>query len=743
MTDETLVVCDKWEQIDPGTWVRLKEVRGSGANRVVAVVSDTWPESAERSALVSRVASELQRRNFDVRITSLPMIAIEAAKNSGSSKLNVSEWARNLFRERLPVASRSDGTGRVVPFNAAWPSDLLTYISSPPQASSAAVPPCLVLWGGSGRGKTVVLQQLGYLLQQMRSPIVPVHFSAALYETSSLAMAIEKLEAVLGRHAASQTVLCIDDFDAAIGADAQKLAKLLMRQRCRRVLVVNDYYARSFSGFRKRYEKRGGGGGAKSGGGGGGEDVALRFEPLEAKPLHIGALRVALEQVLGRGNPRAAQIASSSGGDMRAVHNALIVLHTEHSEIQLASSGSVAGVWSDDEGGSGMDLRASGSLHYSLFDCMRSPEPVAATRGYLRDAVQDGDVWAAAETLFVNAPLIARHTWNRLECDGQLATLDALADAADHVSEAAAIDVDGALSFHDPDSLVDLGAARTAARLAELAVTTTRLAGAQPRSFVPNMQLELSFPTRNVAKERVARAEQYEVIAELIGGGRVVRGSRYADNGAEDDFGGSGESGGEEREAKEPRNRGAGGNSGTLRGTDEAELCDAACNVWFGALRDGGERGESLLYTLLSQTRTTDPRLAAVALRAHQAGLDAAQFHFLCRHVLAMQVPRGRAVDIDATRPHFNRSTARERSSAAALAQRAGAGAGWQVVKAVEFVESFGSGALGSPTKRAPKKAAEAQKKNSAPEAPSEPKKKRTILEMYGSRSVLASSTKK
>lgn len=743
MTDELLVVCDEWEQIDSSTWVRLKELDGSGANRVVAVVSDTWPEGAERSALVNRVASELQRRNFDVRITSLPMIAIEAAKNSGSSKLNVSEWARNLFRERLPVASRSDGTGRVVPFNAAWPSDLLTYISSPPQASSAAVPPCLVLWGGSGRGKTVVLQQLNYLLQQMHSPIVPVHFSAALYETSSLAMAIEKLEAVLGRHAASQTVLCIDDFDAAIGADAQKLAKLLMRQRCRRVLVVNDYYARSFSGFRKRYEKRGG---AKSGGGGA-DDVALRFEPLEAKPLHIGALRVALEQVLGRGNPRAAQIASSSGGDMRAVHNALIVLHTEHSEIQLASSGSVAGVWSDDEGGSGMDLRASGSLHYSLFDCMRSPEPVAATRGYLRDAVQDGDVWAAAETLFVNAPLIARHTWNRLERDDQLATLDALADAADHVSEAAAIDVDGALSFHDPDSLVDLGAARTAARLAELAVTTTRLAGAQPRSFVPNMQLELSFPTRNIAKERVARAEQYEAIAELIGGGgRLVRGSRYADNGAEDDFGGSGgggESGGEEREAKEPRNRGAGGNSGTLRGTDEAELCDAACNVWFGALRDAGERGESLLYTLLSQTRVTDPRLAAVALRAHQAGLDAAQFHFLCRHVLAMQMPRGRAVDIDATRPHFNRSTARERSSAAALAQRAGAGAGWQVVKAAEFVESSGSGALGSPTKRAPKKAAEAQKKNSAPETPSETKKKRTILEMYGSRSVLAPNTKK
>jgi hypothetical protein len=696
------------------------DVGGAKKRVVVVVVSDTWPDTDGRSDALLRVMGVLSARGFDVRLACCDVVRIEWMQHVAAAtkkKPSGVEWARSLFPRRLPVASRADGTGVPVLFGESWPRALMQHILTAPQTSApplrggtkgsggsaggSSVPPCLVLWGGSGRGKSSFVQELG---QRLRAHHV-IQFSVAGYEAADIESAIERLEGEISRYDPARVVLCIDDFDCALGsgsADGTKLAALLARQQqCKRILIVGEYYSQSFATFRKRYER----GGRGTGGG-----VVLRFEPLAANPLHIATLANEIAAAVRSLTPeRAASIAVTSGGDMRAVHNALALERidvTDGPELHHSSDGGGRG-WREDEAGSGVDMRGSGALHYALYDCVRNDQPIAACRERLFGAVQANDVWAAAETLGANAPSMVRDSVNAKS----VATIDALADAAEFLSETAAIDAMGALSYHDASLVLDLGVARSAARLSSIV----------PRGFVPQLQLSLEFPSRVVKTQRGARIDGYERTASLI----LARAASAGVRGDEDDGGeGGGGGGGGEGGGGGGGGGGEGGGAGfaNTRGETSAEVCANYAAVLFGNLCDS-----PVLRELLMQKNTTDDRIKAIVQRAYRDGLDAAAFLVLCRHALEMQLPRSATVSAEDVNPHFNRGTAELRRG-----ERRRTETGWTAAKAVEFEDESTAGASASKSPRRGSGATAAKQVQ-----------KRTVLDMLGARSVISAAPKK
>jgi hypothetical protein len=467
----------------------------------------------------------------------------------------------------LDYGSYPDGSGKLVPLEKGWCSDVIDYVNS--VDDPALIVPCLVLWGGPGRGKTMLLE----LLSKQDNSGRHMHmFSCGSIEAEDWATAVQQLSDLVELSSAKKLVLCIDDFDALQPSERNKMAALLAKWTCRRILVTNNYYApenRMLKDAKPKKREKG-----KP------APPAKPFLPVQALGVHKETLVKYLCShfpALADNMVRAWELVEIAAGDARA---ALLSAQMDIGDVER-------------------DYASTRAIHLGLHECVQAPNPreECATRFGGRS-----DIESLSEVLRANAPRMVR-----ADAPG---VLDALVDAYECNSVAAMYDSATRESGYAGAD----GIATDKSIAFELGVScpASWLSGVVDRNKLPReRQLVMEFPARWVHGDAVEWGQQYKRVAH-----RVESVSRFGFESMAIQRGAQ-ESLGRLMRHYDTRN-------------DAAIRCDDYCAIIFGPLHDN----PPALLPLLAQKGETSALMKELVKRCAEYGLECDDFLFLCHHEL-------------------------------------------------------------------------------------------------------------
>lgn len=701
--------------IRPSTALQTSDLGG-----VYWVVRDAFADQSQVDDVVAHLQDAIGAR---VRVTSVRVLAKLATLLDGAAaengKVGGFDWSRFYPSTFLPPGSQCDGSGWVQRGDRAWKSKLDEYVSAPD--SFGAAPSCLVLWGRSGCGKTLALNDLEAVSgseavcrrRVMRFSCADTEWSGhsdkkeakACDEATDAEVWRERLARLLDREARERLLLCVDDFDVLQPVEKRMLIDALCELRCPRILVCDDFYARENSWLFGRDERK--------------------FRQLKANGVHAHALAAHLavafpnlgatlaqrvsahiyqynavtlvdSEILGA--QLAAQMATEPRDSFATSAEFAAHLATAFPDltqkmamhIAMESRGDVrAAVLSAYVGGETRDFCERQALNYSLLECVRAIDPRAECEARF-DARSDAET--LGELLHANAPRIV---------DGDVRVrrpvMAALADALDSLSIAALYDDERRETGYagrdglDTDKAIhfDLAVATPAAWLGRV-VETEAL----------EHKLAFEFPSSRIFFAASGEAPHYARVAHhLEAFGRMAAGLTF-------------EQAAEYRACLDDEKLFSAKTHTRQQQSNAALRVDQYAAVLFGELHDSGAD----LHDLLRVRGKSDPRLLEVAQRCAAAGLEQADFVFLCRHEMRA-LPAADTQLADSTiEAHFKHSGAKvaRRPPDAAAKERA-----------ISKTELAAVVAEATAPKKAPPPPTTPKKRATAPKAaPTTPKKR-------------------
>ncbi len=644
-----VIVSDFWHLVEaPARGRRLMRpsvaLQTSDLGGVYWVVRDAFEDQSQVDDVVAHLRGAI---GAQVQVTSVRVLTKLASLLGGGAvvenvemgRAGVDEWRRFYPSAFLPSGSQCDGSGWVQRGERAWKSKLDEYVAAPD--SFGAAPPCLVLWGRSGCGKTLALNELAAASgseavcgrRVMRFSCADTEWSGysdkkeakLCDEATDAEVWRERLARLLDREARERLLVCVDDFDVLQPAEKRLLVDALCELRCPRILVCDDFYARDNSWLFGRDERK--------------------FRQLKANGVHAQALAAHLAAAfpnLGAtlaqrvsahiyqyeavtladaeilGAQLAARVETESRDDFAtreefAAHLAAtfpdltqkMAMHIAigaHGDVRAAVLSAYVG------GGESRDFCERQALNYSLLECVRAIDPRAECEARF-DARSDAET--LGELLHANAPRVV---------DGDVRVrrpvMAALADALDSLSIAALYDDERRETGYagrdglDTDKAIhfDLAVATPAAWLGRV-VETEAL----------EHKLAFEFPASRIFFAANGEAPHYARVAHHIEAfGRMTTATT----------GLTFEQAAEYRACLDDEKLFSEKTHTRQQQSDAALRVDQYAAVLFGELHDSGAE----LHDLLRVRGKSDPRLLEVAQRCASAGLEQGDFVFLCRH---------------------------------------------------------------------------------------------------------------
>ncbi len=557
------------------------------------LVLDALAECGDTGEFVRRVSEHLRSVGGRVRVTDSEMLLrlIEYKVPSASMKAAQAAVRKTPELVLLPSGSRSDGTGCAVLPEKGWYGELSVYLDAdyPPKAP----PPCIVLWGGPGRGKSMVLEYLRDLsgTKEVKYRTV-IYFSGGALEFEDWDNALESLREAVYRHDAERVVLLIDDYDALAQEDRQHeksdLLEFVMQCKCRRVLVTNNYFSLQNRVFRDENEA------AKA------RKEKERFHPIEAKGVHQDSLAQELVDKFGLMATDACMVAQSTNGDYRAAVNAAKL-----------------GVLADH------DAQTFGALHYSLLDSARAADPLAES--VRRFGARD-DTDRLSELVLANAP---RMVHERVQSDP--GDMELLSKIAATVSDTALYET--AIFGQGGDIAADLASEIAFETGVQLPLWLMRNDVVHKQKYKRDpVKMVMEFPSSKVHRMAEPNRLGYLRVLQRIESVARIEFKKVA-----------------EQRAVQHKCKLAPA-TWVDQDANVGIICDQYCAILFGAYH-----GYPSALLQMLKTPQTEPDLKAIVARCAENGLESDDFVFLCKHELC-DVGLGRIPADSTIERHFTRS---------------------------------------------------------------------------------------
>lgn len=380
---------------------------------------------------------------------------------------------------------------------------------------------CCVLWGPPGVGKTLAMERLQEMLRRQRAARtkerrvgvrllgserrlgVPEmrYFSCCDIENADDVAPFLKSVAEFVSTAPPDSIVVVDDVDAIAGEKSSltrlfeimaegvpKKGVTLPKARCRRIMIVNDLYAKPYFSLRKK-------------------PLEDRFFDLRVDYAHLASLALFLRAKVPAIRDRerlAVAEALRTGADVDVARDSvsLGVAHRSGGDVRAALISAIYMPSSCDT------LVRNEGLHVTILHCVRAERPVKEAH-LLLEAEEGDDV---NECMFANYPRYLS------ACDDQVRVLQAAADVSEQLSDAHTYDwanrnsgfEGGDGEDMDKQMLFSLSTALPVGRLARALAGTSRQHLIQPK---------LEFPLRKLIGVHNKRAEvlhNYKARAELV-----------------------------------------------------------------------------------------------------------------------------------------------------------------------------------------------------------------------------------
>lgn len=309
-------------------WAELQEVaRGrriiSSAQALVTtdrgsycLFVETFENEATASALGAQIYRHLRALGCAVRISKVSrererLEALEVAKRQKPAIV--------VPVRLLPPGNAINGAGRIAEGERNWIKQVQYYIED--AGTTGWFRPCLVVWGGSGVGKTMCLSQLGVEYPHFSSHYLS--FAECDWDGDEFERAVAKITLLARCAPVNKVLLCLDDFDVLTRDQKHKVVELLQGIECRRILIINDLFDKT--NIELRYPPRP-------------KKVmpndTVYFSHTRAHGVHHASLASYIGETyphaFGQNKQRALELVQMADGDARA---ALLNAHLEQLEV--------------------------------------------------------------------------------------------------------------------------------------------------------------------------------------------------------------------------------------------------------------------------------------------------------------------------------------------------------------------------------------------------------------------------